>query len=167
MEETEYSVLLTVVDRQSRLVLIKKINYKETADVNQGLIDLLGPIPKEFVLSLTPDHGHKFLSLNDIRERLGVIIYWPNPYSPGERGTNENTNGQIREYFPKRTDIDDYTDKDISFCQHQLNRRPRKVLNYETPYEVFLKKRCTWFNNSPHKKMVNQRNNLRRLIIKF
>ena len=140
MGKTGHSVLLTVVDRLSRLVLIKKINHKETADVNQGLVDLLGSIPKEFVHSLTPDHGREFLSLNDIRERLGVAIYWPDTYSPEERGTNENTNGLIREYFPKRTDIDDYTDKDVSFCQHQLNRRPRKVLNYETPYEVFFEK---------------------------
>ena len=88
----------------------------------------------------TPDHGREFLGLNDIRERLGVAIFWPDPYSPEERGTNENTNGLIREYCPKRTNIDDYTDKDVSFCQHHLNRRPRKVLNYETPYEVFFEK---------------------------
>lgn len=106
----------------------------------KDFVDLLGSIPKEFVHSLTPDHGREFLGLNDIRERLGVAIYWPDPYSPEERGTNENTNGLIREYFPKRTNIDDYTDKDVSFCQHQLNRRPRKVLNYETPYEVFFEK---------------------------
>nr|WP_225437057.1 hypothetical protein [Limosilactobacillus reuteri] len=73
--------------------MIKKINHKETADINQGLIDLLGAIPKEFVHSLTPDHRREFLSLNDIQERLGVNIYWPDPYSPEKRGTNENTNG--------------------------------------------------------------------------
>ena len=140
MGKNGHSVLLTAVDRLSRLVLIKKINHKETADINQGLIDLLGAILKEFVHSLTPDHVREFLSLNDIQERLVLTIYWPDSYSPDERGTNENTNGLIREYFPKRTDIDDYTDKDVSFCQHQLNCRPRKVLNYETPYEVFFEK---------------------------
>ena len=140
MGKTGHAVLLTVVDRLSQLVLIKKINHKETADVNQGLVDLLGAISKEFVHSLTPDHGREFLSLNDIQERVGVTIYWPDPYSPEERGTNENTNGLIREYFPKRTDIDDYTDKDVSLCQHQLNCRSRKALKYETPYEVFFEK---------------------------
>ena len=128
------------VDRLSRLALIKKIDHKETGDVNQGLIDLLGSIPKEFVHSLTPDHGREFLGLDEVQERLGVTIYWPDPYSPEQRSTNENTNGLIREYFPKGVDIDNYTEKDVDFCQYQLNRRPRKVLNYETPYEVFFDK---------------------------
>ena len=136
--KTWHAVLLKVVDRLSRLTLIKKIAHKEADDVNQGLIDLLGSIPKEFVHSLTPDHGREFLSLDEIQERLGVTIYWPDPYSPEQRGTNENTNGLIREYFPKRTDIDNYTEEDVEFCQDQLNRRPRKILNYETPSEVFF-----------------------------
>ncbi|MCR5280402.1 MAG: IS30 family transposase, partial [Lactobacillus sp.] len=59
---------------------------------------------------------------------------------PEQRGTNENTNGLIREYFPKRTDIDNYTEQDVEHCQKQLNQRPRKVSNYETPYEVFFDK---------------------------
>ena len=138
MGKTGHSVLLTVVDRLSRMALIKKIDHKETGDVKQGLIDLLGSIPKEFVHSLTPDHGREFLSLDEVQERLGVTIYWPDPYSPEQRGTNENTNGLIREYFPKEADIDNYTEKDVDFCQYQLNRRPRKVLNYETPCEVFF-----------------------------
>jgi len=75
------------------------------------LVELLGNIPKEFVHSITPDHGTEFLHLDEIRERLGITIYWPDPYSPEQRGTNENTNGLIREYFPKRTDIDDYTEQ--------------------------------------------------------
>lgn len=77
MGKTGHSVLLTVVDRLSRLALIKKIDHKETSDVNQGLIDLLGSIPKEFVQSLTPDHGREFLSLDEVQERFGVTIYWP------------------------------------------------------------------------------------------
>ncbi|MBM6941429.1 IS30 family transposase, partial [Limosilactobacillus coleohominis] len=134
MGKTGHSFLLTVVDRLSRLALIKKIDHKETGDVNQGLIDLLGSIPKEFVHSLTPDHGREFLSLDEVQERLGVTIYWPDPYSTEQRGTN----GLIREYFPKGADIDNYTEKDVDFCQYQLNRRPIKVLNYETPCEVFF-----------------------------
>ncbi|SPC40137.1 transposase (fragment) [Latilactobacillus fuchuensis] len=97
-------------------------------------------IPKEFRLSLTPDHGVKFLTLSEIREDLGVTIYWPNPYSPEESGTNENTNGLIREYFPKNNDIKKYTNKDIENCQRQLNQRPRKVLDYQTPEEAFFDK---------------------------
>jgi IS30 family transposase len=126
MGKTEHSVLLTVVDRLSRFTLIKKIDRKEATDVNRGLVDLLGSVPKEFVHSLTPDHGREFLSLEEVQDRLGVTICWPDPYLPEQRGTNENTNGLIREYFPKRTDIDDYTEKDVKFFQYQMNRRPRK-----------------------------------------
>lgn len=104
---------------------------KDLQEINKGLVELLGAIPKEFV------------HLDEISERLGVTVYWPDPYSPEQRGTNENTNGLIREYFPKRTDIDNYTEQDVEHCQKQLNQRPRKVLNYETPYEVFLTNRCT------------------------
>ena len=137
---TGHSILLTVVDRLSRLTLIKKVVQKDSQEINKGLVELLGAIPKEFVHSITPDHGTEFLHLDEISERLGVTVYWPDPYSPEQRGTNENTNGLIREYFPKRTDIDNYTEQDVEHCQKQLNQRPRKVLNYETPYEVFFDK---------------------------
>ncbi len=137
---TGHSILLTVVDRLSRLTLIKKVVQKDLQEINKGLVELLGAIPKEFVHSITPDHGTEFLHLDEISERLGVTVYWPDPYSPEQRGTNENTNGLIREYFPKRTDIDNYTEQDVEHCQKQLNQRPRKVLNYETPYEVFFDK---------------------------
>lgn len=137
---TGHSILLTVVDRLSRLTLIKKVVQKDSQEINKGLVELLGAIPKEFVHSITPDHGTEFLHLDEISERLGVTVYWPDPYSPEQRGTNENTNGLIREYFPKRTDIDNYTEQDVEHCQKQLNQRPRKVSNYETPYEVFFDK---------------------------
>ena len=97
-------------------------------------------IPKEFVLSLTPDHGREFLQLDQIRDQLGVTIYWPDPYSPEQRGTNENTNGLIREYFPKNQNISIEQIKDIDYCQQQLNQRPKKILNYETPKEVLFDK---------------------------
>ncbi|MGA3410415.1 IS30 family transposase [Lactiplantibacillus pentosus] len=137
---TGHAILLTVVDRLSRLTFIKKVAQKDSQEINKGLVELLGAIPKEFVHSITPNHGTEFLHLDEISERLGVTVYWPDPYSPEQRGTNENTNGLIREYFPKRTDIDNYTEQDVEHCQKQLNQRPRKVLNYETPYEVFFDK---------------------------
>lgn len=87
--------------------------------------------------SLTPDHGREFISLNEVQDRLGVSIYWSDPYSPEKRGTNENTNGLIIEYFPKRADIDNYIEKDVEFCQYQLNRCRRKILNYQTSFEFF------------------------------
>lgn len=70
-------------------------------------------------------------SLDEVQERLGVTIYWPDPYSQEQLGTNENTNENM-------ANIDNYTEKDIELRQYQLNRRPRKILNYETPFEVFF-----------------------------
>ena len=146
---TGHSILLTVVDRLSWLTLIKKVVQKDSQEINKGLVELLGAIPKEFVHSITPDHGTEFLHLDEISERLGVTVYWPDPYSPEQRGTNENTNGLIREYFPKRTDIDNYTEQDVEHCQKQLNQRPRKVLNYETA-NCRMRLASHWQNKKRH-----------------
>lgn len=80
MGKPGHSVLLIVVDRCSRLTLIKKSDHKENQNINQGLVELLGTLPKEFIHSLTSDHGRGFLNLNAIKERLGVAVYWPAPY---------------------------------------------------------------------------------------
>lgn len=117
---------------------MKSAQRKNAQAVNQALLTMFLEIPKEFRFSLTPDHGVEFLTLSEIREDLGVMIYWPNPYSPEERGTNENTNGLIREYFPRNHDIKLYTNEDIENCQRQLNQRPRK--DFQTPEEVFYDK---------------------------
>lgn len=79
-------------------------------------------VSKEFVLSITPDCGTEFLQLADIRDDLSATIYWTDPYSPEQQGTNENTNGLIREYFPKG------------------KRRPKKILSYRTPEEILFDK---------------------------
>ena len=104
--------------------------------VNTALLQMFSTIPKEFCLSFTPDHGTEFLQLSQIQERLGIMVYWPDPYSPEQRGTNENTNGLIREYFPHHKTIKN----DTATCQSALNHRPRKVLNYNTPHEIFYDK---------------------------
>lgn len=140
MGKTGSDVLVTAVDRKTRYTLIGRAKHKNAKAVNQTLLTMFLEIPKEFRLSLTPDHGVEFLTLSEIRADIGVTIYWPNPYSPEERGTNENTNGLIREYFPRNRDIKLYTNKDIENCQRQLNQRPRKVLDFQTPEEVFYDK---------------------------
>ena len=80
MGKTGHSVLITAVDQLSRLTLIKEVAHKDADDINAGLVALLGALPKEFMQSITPDH--------EIQERLGVIIYWYDLYSPEQRGTN-------------------------------------------------------------------------------
>ncbi|WP_288529938.1 IS30 family transposase, partial [uncultured Secundilactobacillus sp.] len=122
--KTGGAVLVTAVERRTRFTLINWAAKKSSEYVNQAILAMLDGIPKEFRLSLTPDHGTEFLQLSQIAERLGVTVYWPDPYSPEQRGTNENTNGLIREYFPKNREIK----KDVEDCQNRLNQRPRKIL---------------------------------------
>ncbi|WVZ42501.1 IS30 family transposase [Ligilactobacillus saerimneri] len=138
--KTSHSVLITAVDRKSRYVLMKRVTRKDAVCINHGLIDMFSSIDPEFVHSLTPDHGTEFLDLDATAERLGALVYWPDPYSPEQRGSNENMNGLLREYFPKRTNLDNYTDQEIAEWQKQLNLRPKKVLNYLTATEVFFDK---------------------------
>lgn len=135
--KTGEACLMTLVERQTRYTIIRKINHKDCTSVNSALLGLVLEIPKEYLLSITPDHGREFLQLDQIKAALGVQIYWPDPYAPQERGTNENTNGLIREYFPKRQSLKDITNTDVRHCEEQLNHRPRKELNYQTPAELF------------------------------
>ena len=138
--KTGHSVLITAVDRKSRYVLLKRVAHKDSPCINQGLIEMFSTIDSEFVCSLTPDHGTEFLDLSAPAVRLGAVVYWPDPYSPEQRGSNENMNGLLREYFPKRTNLDDFTDQEITEWQKQLNLRPKKVLNYLTATEIFFDK---------------------------
>lgn len=133
-------VLVTAVDRQTRYTLVTKAKRKDSQAINSALQAMFSQIPKEFVLSITPDHGTEFLQLAEIREKLGVTIYWPDPYSPEQRGTNENTNGLIREYFPKRQSLNPRTLEEVSQWQKLLNNRPKKVLGYRTPAEILFDK---------------------------
>ena len=95
---------------------------------------MLAPLPEETV---TPDRGKEFTKYQDLTDKLKIEVYFPDPHAPWQRGTNENTNGLLREYFPKGSDltfIDEYT---IQLWENKLNNRPRKCLNWKTPYEVF------------------------------
>ncbi len=98
--------------------------------------------------SITPDRGKEFAQHRLVTEALGVEFYFPEPHQPWTRGTNENTNGLLREYFPKHQDINQWSEVDIQQVINKLNLRPRKCLGWKTPYEVYFKNRCTWFDNS-------------------
>ena len=135
--KTGEECLMTLVERQTKYTIIRKIKRKDSKSVNDELLKLSMVIPKEYLLSITPDHGREFLQLDKIKYDLGVQIYWPDPYAPQERGTNENTNGLIREYFPKHQSLRNVTEEEIQRCEDQLNQRPRKELNYQTPAELF------------------------------
>lgn len=102
---------------------------------------LLGVLPANRVRTVTPDRGREFARYRELAERLNTKNFFPDPHAPQQRGTNENTNGLIREYFPKNTDLDLQSDQEIETYIEQLNNWPRKVLGWKTPSEVFMGKK--------------------------
>lgn len=109
-------------------------------NVKEAMIELLENLPSNRVRSVTPDRGTEFAKYDEVHTRLNTLVFFPDPHSPQQRGTNENTNGLIREYFPKGTDLNEQTGEDITEFVNKLNSRPRKVLGCRTPSEVFLEK---------------------------
>jgi len=132
------TALLTMTDRKSRMEWVTRLpegkNAKALAEV---MIRLLWPYRK-WLHTITSDNGTEFAEHERVAKALGVKFYFAHPYSSWERGLNENTNGLIRQYIPKVTSIDDYSDQYISEIQHKLNLRPRKCLNYDCPKNVFF-----------------------------
>lgn len=126
--------LVTMVDRKSRFLICRKASGKTSAAVGGCIRDMFSGHP---LLSITPDRGKEFSSHEEISAELGVDFYFPLPRHPWDRGTNENTNGLLREYYPKGKDITDVGDDEISSVMYQLNTRPRKCLGFRTPYEVY------------------------------
>lgn len=101
------------------------------------MVDLLKDVK---VYTITPDRGKEFIYHEEISKQLNVEFYFPLPRHPWDRGTNENTNGLLREYFPKYQDLNQWSDEYIMSKVNELNHRPRKCLNWKTPYEVFFDK---------------------------
>lgn len=115
----------------------KYIVDKLSDTCNGGRSQLLEPI-KDYVHTITSDNGKEFAYHKEVANRLDAGFYFAKPYQSWQRGLNEHTNGLIRQYFPKKTSFDTITDKQIVEVQNKLNNRPRKVLGYKTPAEVFF-----------------------------
>ena len=130
--------LVTVVDRKSKYAIIKNVPSKKAEEVTKALIEMLHPL-KEITKTITSDNGKEFAYHKQVSEALATDFYFAHPYSSWERGLNEHTNGLIRQYLPKKTDFTQVSKDEIITIQDKLNHRPRKVLNYRTPYEVFFK----------------------------
>lgn len=129
---------VSLVDRKSSFTLIEKVTRKTAEKVRDAATGLLEPL-KDLVHTITLDNGKEFAYHTDIARSLEAKIYFAHPYSSWERGLNENTNGLIRQYFPKKRDFTTITDEEIAEAMHRLNHRPRKKLGFKTPYEVFFK----------------------------
>jgi len=130
--------IVTLDERVSKLRLALPIVGKFAEDTKRAIIELLEPI-KEFVKTITFDNGKEFAKHEDIATTLKCNTYFAKPYHSWERGQNENANGLLRQYFPKGMQFIDIKKKEVIEAVHKLNSRPRKCLNYATPYEAFMK----------------------------
>ena len=135
--KTGKAALITLVDRKSRFLLAQRVEKVNSKLISQGIIELLETMSPNKVLSITPARGSKFTKYKEFSKILGVNVYFPDPHSPHQRGTNENTNGLLREYFSRNKDIDELNEPEIAQVIDQLNHRPRKILRWKSPYEVF------------------------------
>ncbi len=129
--------LVSLTERTSRLALIAQVPNKEAAGVPQAILTLLLPLAKH-VHTLTADNGKEFAQHEAIAAALLAKFYFAHPYASWERGLTANTNGLIRQYFPKHWDFTTITSKDLDHVKHKLNNRPRKCLGRQTTNQVYL-----------------------------
>lgn len=129
--------LLTIVDRRSRYLMVQPLASKHAGPVAAALVEALRESARP-VHTITSDNGKEFARHQEVAQALGAQFYFARPYASWERGTNENTNGLLRQYFPKDRDFSTITPQEIDFAVHQLNHRPRKTLGFRTPHEVFF-----------------------------
>lgn len=128
--------LVTLTERKSRFTLVRKVAQKSAELVAQTIIDLLSWVqPLE---TITADNGKEFAAHQRISKELLIDFYFAHPYASWERGTNENTNGLIRQYLPKVRDLTTVTSQEEILIMDRINLRPRKCLDFRSPYEVFF-----------------------------
>ena len=132
--------ILSAVERKSKLARLRKLATKAAAEMKDNSIELLGPLAAK-VHTITVDNGKEFCEHELIAVGLQARIYFAHPYASWERGLNENTNGLVRQYFPKKSDFARISTADLQRVEDLLNNRPRKTLGYRTPNEVFFKQR--------------------------
>jgi len=132
--------LATLVDRKSRFTIILKVQSKNADHVQRRFRERLKQLDAEHRRSITFDNGTEFARCHRLEKHLDMQLYFADPGCPYQRGTNENTNGLIRQYFPKGTDFRDVTHQEVREVEEKLNNRPRACLGFRTPAEVFFEK---------------------------
>jgi len=132
------AVIVSMVERKSRYTCLSKAENKTTTavmgSISQHMLTL-----SDLVLTITLDNGREFAQHSILSEALNADVFFAKPYHSWERGTNENTNGLVRQYYPKKVPFDKMTDNALRLVERKLNNRPRKCLDYKTPFEVFSK----------------------------
>ena len=131
------SALGTLVERTTRLTLLVPLSAKDAFTVRNAFASAFKRIPKKFTKSLTYDRGSEMSQHKLFTETTNIKVFFADPQSPWQRGTNENTNGLIRQYFPKGTDFRTIAREQIAEAEQRLNSRPRKILHFHTPSEKF------------------------------
>ncbi|MDZ4160098.1 MAG: IS30 family transposase [Anaerolineaceae bacterium] len=129
-------VLVTVSERKSRFTLLRQVSHKSADRAAQAVIELLGWV--SHMATITADNGKEFAAHRTIAHKLDAEFYFAHPYAAWERGTNENTNGLIRQYIPKDRNLTAVTAEKEVMIMDRLNLRPRKCLNFRTPFEEFF-----------------------------
>ena len=127
----------TLVERQSRYVMLLKLSGKDTETVTTALIKSAHKLPQELYKSLTWDRGKEMADHKSFTLATDIQVYFCDPHHPWQRGTNENTSGLLRQYFPKGIDLSAYSQAKLNAIARRLNERPRKTLNHDTPAERF------------------------------
>ena len=130
------SQIATLVERQSRYVMLAKVPSKDTVIVTKALAKKIQQLPAELRRSLTWDRGTEMAAHKDFTVATDVQVYFCDPHSPWQRGSNENTNGLLRQYFPKGQDLSRVTQARLNYVARELNERPRETLNWRTPLEA-------------------------------
>lgn len=140
LKSKEDSVLLTLVERQTRHLIVKKIPEKTAIAVQQGLAEIgtfFGSRKAEIFRTITSDNGLEFAELSSLEKLWGTSVYFAHPYASYERGTNERHNGLIRRFIPKGSSVNQFDIEQIAIIEEWCNTLPRKILGYHTPEELF------------------------------
>jgi len=128
--------IVSIVDRASKLMRIKKVSHKKKDVVGKALREMLDP-KKDLILTLTADNGKEFAEHQAVSRALKADFFFAKPYHAWQRGLSEHTNGLVRQYIPKKTDLNTISDEDVQIIEKLINNRPRAVLNFKTPMEIY------------------------------
>ena len=139
------SAIGTLVERTTRLVLLARMDGTDSWSAYQGFTKKLRQLPAALRKTLTYDRCKEMAEHERLVHQLAIRIFFADPHAPWQRGSNENTNGLLRQYLPKGTDLSGYTQRELNAIAHRLNTRPRKCLDFATPLEVYAQ----WRHHSP------------------